>query len=94
MLDSDGEQLKLGFHNYDRPIGIAIDAGADRLAVAARDLIWIAYHDPSVAEQIPAPVARCLLTRSADCEREVGYLSAAAWRPAWGSPAAWIIPPA
>lgn len=88
VLGSDGDKLELTFHNYDRPMGIAVDAVAARLAVAARDLIWTAGHDASVAEQLPSAqtTARCFLTRAAHVTGDI-----LAHEIAWAGDELWIV---
>ena len=40
LVGSDADRLMLGFHNFDRPMGVAIDQSSNTMAVAARDRIW------------------------------------------------------
>ncbi len=84
---SDG-QLELGFHNYDRPMGIAIDQHLNRLAVATRDTIWIANNEISVARQLPLPgsVGTCFLTRTAHVSGDIQ-----AHQIAWTNQELWIV---
>ena len=59
--------LDLSFHNYDRPMGIAVDADVTRLAVATRDAILLANNELTVARQMAdaGSIGSCFLTRSA-----------------------------
>ena len=67
VLSTSGERLELSFHNYDRPMGIAVDEQLDCLAVATKSTIWIAKNDTCVASQLasPGPTGACFLTRIA-----------------------------
>src|SRR5262245_41374776 len=44
VVGTDGDQLALGFHNFDRPMGMAVRP--DRLALAARDHVWLLRSAP------------------------------------------------
>lgn len=81
-------RLELGFCNYDRPMGIAIDQQLNRLAVATRDVIWIANNETSVARQLPGPgvVGSCFLTRSAHVTGDIQ-----AHEIAWADRELWIV---
>lgn len=57
--------VRLSPHGVDRPMGIAVDADADRVAVAGRDQIWLLDQPPHLAERLEPPGAydRVLLPR-------------------------------
>ena len=61
------DAIALGFHNFDRPMGVATNATRDRLAVAARDRIWMLKNVPDVARNLSPETQYddCWLTRSA-----------------------------
>ena len=42
-------RLALSFHNFDRPMGIAIDQAVNKLAVAARNKTWFLRNDRRIA---------------------------------------------
>lgn len=64
-------QLEIEFHSFEQPMGIAIDAGLNRLAVATRDAIWTAKNEPSIARQLPTPAGTCFLSRSAQITGDI-----------------------
>jgi uncharacterized protein (TIGR03032 family) len=88
VIGSSDGRLELGFHNYDRPMGIAIDPHVNRLAVATRDAIWIANNDAAVARQLPKPgsVGTCFLTRAAHFTGDIQ-----AHEIAWANGELWIV---
>jgi uncharacterized protein (TIGR03032 family) len=45
--------LALGFYNFDRPMGLAVRP--DRLALAARDCVWVLRAAADVAPRLDAP---------------------------------------
>ena len=63
-IDVVEDRVDLSFHNYDRPMGMAIDSEGRRLAVATRDAVWFAYNRPDVASRLSPARAGCFLTRS------------------------------
>ena len=55
-IGSHQGQLKQTFHNFDRPMGMAITAGS--IAVAARNQIWLLRNAPDIAPRMePAVMA-------------------------------------
>lgn len=64
-------RLSQSFHNFDRPMGVAV--GADRIAVAARNQIWLLRNSAHIAPKIePAGKhAACYLTRSSQMTGEI-----------------------
>jgi len=50
VVGTDEQGLALGFHNFDRPMGLAVRQ--DRLAVAARDCVWTLLAAPNIAPRI------------------------------------------
>lgn len=61
------EKLQLTFHNFDRPMGVAVDQQGSRMSVAARDKVWHLQNVPSIAERLEPAGAfeKLYLTRSA-----------------------------
>ena len=77
----------MSFHNFDRPMGVAIDARADRMAVAARNKVWFLRNARDVAGQMqPAGHEACFLTRSAQVTGEIQ-----AHQMAWAGDELWIV---
>jgi uncharacterized protein (TIGR03032 family) len=50
VVGTDASGLVLGFYNFDRPMGLAV--GSDRLALAARDCVWVLRTAPDVAPRL------------------------------------------
>jgi uncharacterized protein (TIGR03032 family) len=73
MLGSHRNQLAFSFHNFDRPMGIAIDPTAHNMAVAAKDKVWFLRNVRDVAPQIEPAGSHeaCWLTRSAHLTGEI-----------------------
>jgi uncharacterized protein (TIGR03032 family) len=72
-IGSHNGQLARGFHNFDRPMGVAIDQNANRMAVAARNKIWMLANNRDIARQLN-PVGgcdACFLTHSAHVTGEI-----------------------
>jgi uncharacterized protein (TIGR03032 family) len=53
VIGTDEAGLSLGFYNFDRPMGLAVRP--DRLALAARDCVWVLRAAPHVAPQLDPP---------------------------------------
>ena len=73
LLSSHTEKLALSFHNFDRPMGVAISDDAETLAVAGRNSVWILRNARDVAQQL-APQgghSSCFLTRRAHFTGEI-----------------------
>jgi hypothetical protein len=88
VIGSHREQLAWSFHNFDRPMGVAIDRQASTLAVAARNKVWLMKNARDVATQLePAGShAACFLTRSAHVTGEIR-----AHEMAWAGDELWIV---
>ena len=88
MLGSRGEKLKLSFHNFDRPMGVAVHPRGDRMAVASRNKVWFLNNDRGVASQLePAgATGACYLTRSAHVTGDVQ-----AHEMGWSGDTLWIV---
>lgn len=73
MIGSHEKQLAFSFHNFDRPMGIAIDQSTNNMAVAAKDKVWFLRNVRDVAAQIEPAGAHeaCWLTRSAHFTGEI-----------------------
>jgi uncharacterized protein (TIGR03032 family) len=58
------DQLVLSFHNFDRPMGLAVRP--DRIAVGTRNQIWVLQAAPDIAGRIepPGQYDGCYLARS------------------------------
>lgn len=73
VIGSRGERLACSFHNFDRPMGVAIDRHANRMAVAARNKVWMLANHRDVAREMnaTAPCDACFLTHSAHVTGEI-----------------------
>ena len=88
LVGSDGDQIALGFHNFDRPMGVAIDRSSQTMAVAARDRVWYLKNSPEIASGLE-PKGRyqdCWLTRQALVTGEIQ-----AHEMAWVDGELWIV---
>lgn len=79
-------QLRQTFHNFDRPMGVALSDDLQSMAVAARDKVWLLRNDPNVAGQMTPPVGGCYLTRSASVTGEIQ-----AHEMAWAGGELWVV---
>lgn len=88
LVGARAGQLTLSFHNFDRPMGVAVDPGGNRMAVAARDKIWRLNNDRDIAAQLDESggTKACLLTRSAHVTGEIQ-----AHELAWGRDGLWLV---
>ena len=88
VLGSHDEKLTMSFHNFDRPMGVAIHPSTQQLAVAARDKVWFLHNAAEVAPQLEprGAHARCYLTRSAQITGEIQ-----AHEIAWCDNELWIV---
>ncbi|NLE37881.1 MAG: TIGR03032 family protein [Pirellulaceae bacterium] len=73
LIGSCQHRLVLSFHNFDRPMGVAIDDAGETMAVAAKDKVWFLRNVRDVAPRIePAGTHEaCWLTRSARLTGEI-----------------------
>src|SRR3954468_12988140 len=64
VLGTETGSLSLGFHNFQRAMGIAL--ADDRMAVGTRDQIWLLRSAPQIAPHLEDTTAYdgCFLTRS------------------------------
>jgi uncharacterized protein (TIGR03032 family) len=88
VIGSHQQQLNLSFHNFDRPMGMAIDRQADTMAVAARNKVYLLRNARDVASQLE-PAGRhgaCFLTRRAQVTGEIQ-----AHEMAWAGDELWIV---
>ncbi len=88
VVGSDQRQLSLTFHNFDRPMGVALNARGDTLAVAARNKVWLLRDAATIAPQLQ-PVGRhdaCFLTRSAQVTGEIQ-----AHEMGWADEELWVV---
>lgn len=88
VIGSRQREIALSFHNFDRPMGMAIDERANRMAVAARDKVWLLRNDRDVASQLKPAGAHeaCFLTRSAQVTGEIQ-----SHEMAWAGDQLWIV---
>ncbi|HYW79654.1 MAG TPA: DUF4915 domain-containing protein, partial [Thermoguttaceae bacterium] len=49
VIGSRQKQLNLTLHNFDRPMGVAIDREANTMAVAARSKVWFLRNAREIA---------------------------------------------
>ena len=73
VIGSHQQQLTLSFHNFDRPMGVAIDANSDAMAVAARDKVWFLRNARDIAARLEPKEGydACFLTRAAQVTGEI-----------------------
>ena len=85
-IGSHQGQLKQTFHNFDRPMGVAITAGS--IAVAARNQIWLLRNAPDIAPRMEPRGQHdaCYLTRSAQVTGEIQ-----AHEIAWSGDELWVV---
>ena len=71
VLSAHEGKLNLAFHNFDRPMGIAVGNG--QMAVGARTQIWFLKSAPDIARQMqpPGSVDACFLTRRSQVTGEI-----------------------
>jgi uncharacterized protein (TIGR03032 family) len=71
VLAAPQGKLDLSFHNFDRPMGIAISPV--RLAVGSRNQIWFLNSAPDIARQMQSTnqVDACFLTRRSHMTGEI-----------------------
>lgn len=88
VVGADGGRLALSFHNFDRPMGVALHPTSQRMAVAARNKVWLLHNAPDIASQLPpgGNHGACFLTRSAQVTGEIQ-----AHEMAWAGDELWIV---
>lgn len=88
VIGSRRQQLALSFHNFDRPMGVAVDRQANTMAVAARGKVWFLRNARDIASKLgPAGEHEaCFLTRSAQVTGEIQ-----AHEMAWVDDELWIV---
>jgi len=85
-VGTSGGRLVQSFHNFDRPMGMAVEG--DRIAVAARNQIWTLRNAADVAGRME-PVGQfgaCYLTRGSQVTGEIQ-----AHELGWGGDELWIV---
>jgi uncharacterized protein (TIGR03032 family) len=78
VIGLDGDQLTFSFHNFERPMGVAIGEG--RIAVGTTGQIWFLKSAPKIAPLVE-PAGRhdsCFLTRSSHVTGEI-HVHEMAW---------------
>ena len=88
VIGSQQERLNLSFHNFDRPMGMAIDRQANTMAVAARNKVWFLRNARDVASKLEPAAGHgaCFLTRRAQVTGEIQ-----AHEMAWAGGELWIV---
>jgi uncharacterized protein (TIGR03032 family) len=86
VVSATGDRLNLTFHNFDRPMGLAV--GPRQIAVGARRQAWFLASAPDIARRI-APVGQhdaCFLARSSHVTGEIhGH------EMAWAGEELWVV---
>ena len=88
VIGSRQKQVQLSMHNFDRPMGVAVTPAADRMAVAARDKIWLLRNatDVAAAMEPKGQHDACFVTRTAQVTGEIQSHELA-----WGSDDLWVV---
>lgn len=86
VVGSHQERVTQSFHNFDRPMGVAIHN--DSMAVASRDRVWFLSSAPEIAPEMPprGTFDACYLTRRAQLTGEVQ-----AHEIGWADDELWIV---
>ncbi len=71
VVGAKEDALDFSFHNFDRPMGVAVKPGA--MAVAARNQVWFLGNKPDIARRLqPAGTHdACFLTESSQVTGEI-----------------------
>jgi len=88
VIGSCRQQLALSFHNFDRPMGVAVDGQANSMAVAARNKVWFLRNARDIASKLKpgGDHGACFLTRSAQVTGEIQ-----AHEMAWSGDELWVV---
>ena len=88
VLGEHNQKLSLSFHNFERPMGIAIDDACNEMAVATSDKVWRLHNTRSVASQLEGDgqYDACFLARSACITGEIQ-----AHEMAWAGDELWVV---
>jgi uncharacterized protein (TIGR03032 family) len=83
---ADGPALSLLVRTFDKPMGLAVERG--RLALGARDRVWLFRNAPDIAPQLDPPGRHdaCYLPRSCHVTGDV-----AGHELAWAGEEMWIV---
>lgn len=73
VIGSHDGRLARSFHNFDRPMGVAIDRHGNRMAVAARNKVWMLANNRDVAGRLEprGGCGACFLTHSAQITGDI-----------------------
>ena len=85
-VSADGDKLQLGFHNFDRAMGLAVSPR--RIAVGSRTQVWFLNAAHDLAARV-APAGRhdaCYLTRSAHVTGDIQLHEMA-----WAGDELWLV---
>lgn len=88
VIGTSDEKLSLSFHNFDRPMGVAVDTPLTKMAVAVRDKVWTLRNAADIAPQLEpcGTYDTCLLTRGAHVTGEIH-----AHEMAWCGNELWVV---
>jgi uncharacterized protein (TIGR03032 family) len=88
VVGSHQRQLCLSFHNFDRPMGVALNRAGTTLAVAARNKVWF-LRDTNAIAAVLEPDGRhdaCFLARTAHVTGEIQ-----AHEMGWAGDELWVV---
>jgi uncharacterized protein (TIGR03032 family) len=86
VVGLDGDQIVFSFHNFEKPMGVAVGDG--RIAVGATGQVWILRSADMIAAKVE-PAGRhdaCFLTRSSHVTGEIQVHEMA-----WGRGELWLV---
>ena len=88
LLGEKQGKLTLSFHNFDRPMGIAIDDTCNEMAVASSEKVWRLHNTRHVASQLEEhrKYDACFLARTACITGEIQ-----AHEIAWVGNELWVV---
>ena len=84
----DGK-LRFSFHNFDRPMGIALSS--TQLAVASRHQVWLLRNAADITRHSDQPHDACFLTRASQFTDEIKIHEMAWCRPSPGVNELWVV---